>query len=314
MFFQGKVVGLAAFAFVAATLTVHPVEAAAAANDTVVATVNGQKILKKDVEETIEEWKAMNALPPNANTVQVSNMVIQQLINDKLLDDAAKTAKIESSKEYKDRVSDLIEDQKRQLEMMKRQLPKTMYFEKILKNKVTNEKVKEAYDDFKKKNKGKIEMHARHILVPTEVEAKQVIKDLDKGGDFVSLAKSRSSGPGAQNGGDLGWFLKEDLGELSEAAFALKSGAYTKTPVKSDFGWHVIKAEEKRERSVPPLEGEVEMYIRNSLSQQEVAKVVTALREKAKIEIYGADGKKAATGKTGDAAKKMEAEEAGKKK
>lgn len=314
MFFQGKVAGLAAIAFVAVTLSVHPVEAAAAASDTVVATVNGQKIVKKDVDDTIEEWKAMNALPPAANKQQLFGMVIQQLINDRLLDDAARAAKLDSSKEYKERIADIIEEQKKQLELMKRQLPKTMYFERILKNKVTNEKVKEAYDEFKKNNKGKMEMHARHILVPTEVEARQVIKDLDKGGDFEGLAKSRSSGPGAQNGGDLGWFLKEDLGELSEAAFKLKPGSYTKEPVKSDFGWHVIKAEKKRERAIPPLEGEVEMYIRNGLSQQEVAKVVASLREKAKIEVYGIDGKKAATGKTGDAAKKMEAEEASKKK
>lgn len=313
MFTHGKVVGLAAAAFMIAALSVHPVQAAAAANETVVATVNGAKIYKKDVDSTIDELKRRQMIRADANTQQIFAMVIQQLINDKLLEHAAKTAKLDKSAEYKKRLAAILEEQKQQLALMKEQLPKTMYFEQILKNKVTNEKVKEAYNEFKKQNKGQVEMHARHILVPTEIEAKQVIADLDKGGDFEGLAQSRSSGPDAQTGGDLGWFLKEDLGELSEGAFLIKPGKYSKTPVKTGFGWHVIKAEAKRERQVPPMEGEVEMVIRNKLSQQEVAKVVTALRDKATIEIFGADGKKPAAPKTGDAAKKMEAEEAAKK-
>lgn len=313
MFFHGKVAGLAAFAFVAAALSVHPVEAAAAASDTVVATVNGSKILKKEIDKTIADLEAEKGPLPPGSASQISAMLIQQFINERLIDDAAKAAKLDSSKEYKDEIARFVADQKKQLEIVKRELPKRLYLQKIVEKKVTNDKVKEAYNEYKKLNKGKIEVQASHILVPTEVEAKQIIKDLDKGGDFTSLAKSRSSAPDAQMGGNLGWFLKDELEDVSEAAFKVKPGAYTKEPVKSSFGWHVIKVLDRREREVPSMD-KMELYFRNVVSQQEVAKVVSALREKAKIEIYGLEGKKPAAEKTGDAAKKMEAQEASKKK
>lgn len=309
MSIRGKVAVLAAAAFVALSMPAH----AAAPSDTVVATVNGTKIYKKDVME------AVGALGlGKAESKEIFPMVIDQIINEKLLDDAARASKIDKSEEYKQRI-----------ELMKTQLVKQMYFEKILASKVTDDKVKSAYNDFRKENKGKIEVHARHILVPTEVEAKQVIKDLDGGAKFEELAARRSSGPTAQKGGDLGYFLKEDMiPAFSEVAFRLKPGTYSKEPVQTEFGWHVIRVEDKRERNVPELK-QVEMAIRNRLAQLELQKLLGTLREKAKIEVYGADGKqangngaqeekkeekKAAAPSTGDAARKLEAQEAAQKK
>ena len=144
---------------------------------------------------------------------------------------------------------------------------------------------------FKKENKGKQEVHARHILLATEEEAKQAIKSLEGGAKFEDLAKERSSGPTAKNGGDVGYFAKgEIVTEFSDAAFKLKPGTYTKAPVKSQFGWHVIYVEDKRERAVPDIK-DIEASIRNKLGQDAIESLVKSLRAKADIKRFGMDGK-----------------------
>lgn len=276
MSIRGQVLGFAAIAlFATAALTTPALSTAAADDAVVVATVNGAKILRKDVLSTLKN------LPVQAtDTEKVFPAVVDQLINEKLVDGAVVAAKVEESKEYKER-----------LDLLQKQLLKQVYLEKFLKDKITDDKVKAAYDKIEKENKGKEEILARHILVPSEEEAKQAIKDLDKGAKFEELAKKRSSGPGAQTGGDLGWFVKEDMiPEFSDAAFKLKKGTYTKEPVKTQFGWHVILVEDKRPRAVPALK-EVEMAIRNKLGQEAVQTLVTDLRAKADIKRFDKDGK-----------------------
>lgn len=247
----------------------------AQAEDAVSATVNGEKIYKKDVMQAIDK------LPiKGAKAEEVYPLVVDQVINDKLLDDAVRAAKIESTDEYKTR-----------LDIIEAQLAKQIYLENAVKDKISDKAVKDAYGKFKKENAGKEEIHARHILVPSEEEAKQAIKDLEGGAKFADLATKRSSGPAAANGGDLGWFVKEDmLPEFSAAAFKLKKGEYTKTPVKTKFGWHVIKVEEKRERKVPDLE-QVEMPIRNKLGQDALQELIGELRAKSDIQRFDMDGK-----------------------
>ncbi|HYD18341.1 MAG TPA: peptidylprolyl isomerase [Patescibacteria group bacterium] len=255
---------------------------AQAATDAVVATVNGTKIHKKDVDNAVKE------LGPRLKGVdqkQVFPMVVDQIINEKLLDDAATAAKIDTSKDFQQR-----------LEVMKAQLVKQMYFERLLKTKVSDKQVRAAYDEFKNENKDKVEIHARHILVSSEEEAKQAIKDLDAGKKFEDIAKQRSAGPNAQVGGDLGWFVKDEMiAAFSDVAFKLKPGTYSKEPVKTELGWHVIKVEDKRERQVPKFE-EVEMAIRNKLSQQALVKVVQELRAKADVKLYGPNGEEVPNG------------------
>lgn len=278
-------IALVAAALVATAVMAQP---ARAADDTVVAIVNGDKIYKKDVDAAIK------TLPPQSqNSDKVFPMVLDQIISDKLLDEASSDAKIEQSDDYKKR-----------LDALKAQLVKQMYFEKILKGKVTESAIKAEYNKFKDANKGKMEIHARHILVPTKEEADKVIEDLNKGAKFEDLAQQRSSGPTAQKGGDLGWFTKEEMiPEFSDVAFKTKPGTYTKTPVHTQFGWHVIKVEESREREVPKLDDQIEMAIRNKLSQEELLKTVEQLRAKAKIEKFDANGKplKAESAKDEDA-------------
>lgn len=266
-----KLIGMivAAFAFMAL-----PVAAATAADDTVVAIVNGDKILKKDVMTALEKLPVKDA-----PVEKIFPFVVDQIINEKLLDIETTSAKIEETAEFKKR-----------MDVIKVQLVKQMYLENTLKNKIDDKSVKAEYEKFKKENKGKEEVHARHILVPTEEEANQVIKDLTAGQKFEDLATKRSSGPTAQNGGDLGYFSKEEmLPEFSEAAFKLKKGEFSKAPVKTQFGWHVIRVEEKRSRAVPELK-EVENAIRNKLGQEALQKLVEGLRAKADIKRFNLDG------------------------
>lgn len=273
MSIRGTVLSLAAATFVASALMLQP--ASAATDDTVAATINGDKIYKKDV------LSAMKNLPVKSDEqAKVYPMVVNQMINEKIIDKATAQAKIQDSAEYKQR-----------LVVLQNQLVKQMYIENFLKDKITDSKVKAEYDKLKADNNGKQEIHARHIIVQSEDEAKQVIKDLDAGAKFEDLAKKRSSGPTAQNGGDLGWFAKDDMiPEFSGPAFALKSGTYTKEPVHTQFGWHVIKVEDRRNRVVPDLK-EVDQAIRNKLSQEALAKMVMDLRAKADIKQYDINGK-----------------------
>jgi peptidyl-prolyl cis-trans isomerase C len=147
----------------------------------------------------------------------------------------------------------------------------------------TDEAMKKVYEDASKQITGEQEVHARHILVETEDEAKAVEEELKKGADFAELAKKKSKDPGASDGGDLGFFTKDQMvPEFSTVAFALEPGKVS-DPVKSQFGWHIIKVEEKRNRKAPDFEqvkGQIETYVTRKAQADYVAK----LRETAKIE------------------------------
>lgn len=269
--------GVMVLAIVAAALFVTPVLAAASADDTVIAVVNGDKIMKKDVMTAIKK------LPPQAakDTDKIFPLVVDEIINEKLIDDATTAAKIDQSDEYK-----------KQLDALKGQLAKQLYVEKVLKEKVSDKAVKSEYAKFKKENEGREEVHAKHLLVKSEDEAKQAIKDLDDGAKFEDIVKQRSSdAASAKNGGDLGWFAEEDmLPEFSKAAFALKPGSYSKEPVHTKFGYHVIMVVEKRARQVPPMEA-VGDAIRKKLTQDAVKDLIDQLRAKAQIKMYDLNGK-----------------------
>ena len=147
----------------------------------------------------------------------------------------------------------------------------------------TDDAMKKVYEDASKQITGEQEVHARHILVETEDEAKAIAAELKKGADFAELAKKKSKDPGASDGGDLGFFTKEQMvPEFSAVAFELEPGKIS-DPVKSQFGWHVIKVEEKRSRKAPDFEqvkGQIETYVTRKAQADYVAK----LREAAKVE------------------------------
>ena len=147
----------------------------------------------------------------------------------------------------------------------------------------SDDAMKKVYEDASKQISGDQEVRARHILVETEDEAKAVEAELKKGADFAELAKKKSKDPGAADGGDLGFFTKDQMvPEFSKVAFELEPGKIS-DPVKSQFGWHVIKVEEKRNRQAPAFE-QVRPQIEQYVVRKAQADYVTKLREAAKVE------------------------------
>jgi peptidyl-prolyl cis-trans isomerase C len=151
-------------------------------------------------------------------------------------------------------------------------------------NPVTDADIKAEYDRFAAANGGK-EYHARHILVENESEAKAIIASLKRGGKFDEIAKKQSKDPGSgANGGDLDWASPSSyVPEFSAALVKLNKGQTTQEPVKTQFGWHVIRLDDVREAQLPKLD-EVKPQIAQQLQQQKLAKFQDELRAKAKIE------------------------------
>ncbi len=166
------------------------------------------------------------------------------------------------------------------------------FYEKKVREAVTEAQAKSAYDEQIGKMRPEAEVRARHILVKTEQEAKDLVAQLKGGADFNELAKKSSDGPSSQTGGDLGYFSRGQMVKaFEEAAFSLEPGQIS-APVQSEFGWHVIKVEDKRNRPVPAFD-EVKDQIMASLIQTQLKDVVQKLRGSAKVDIVDADLKKA---------------------
>ncbi|MBO3762364.1 peptidylprolyl isomerase [Ciceribacter sp. L1K22] len=159
------------------------------------------------------------------------------------------------------------------------------YFKKHVIDAVTDADVKARYDKEVAALPQQEEVRARHILVKTEEEAKAIIADLDAGKDFIEIAKEKSTDPNKSEGGDLGYFTRGRMvPEFEEAAFALEKGAYTKTPVQSQFGFHVIKLEDKRTAAPPSLE-EVGQQVRQLVMRDKYLELIEKAKAEAKIEI-----------------------------
>ncbi|MCW5770881.1 MAG: peptidylprolyl isomerase, partial [Rhodospirillaceae bacterium] len=140
--------------------------------------------------------------------------------------------------------------------------------------------------------KGDEEIRASHILVKTEQEAKDIIVQLEKGADFAKLAKEKSIDPSKErNSGDLGFFTKDQMvKEFADAAFAMKKGETTKAPVKTQFGWHVIRVTDRRTKDAPKFD-EVKDQLRQKLAESIAQEEITKLRSAAKIQRFDAEGK-----------------------
>lgn len=209
--------------------------------ETVVATVGGETITEADISFAAEDLaQELQQMPPE----QRKAFLVTVLIDMKVMAKAAREAQMDQTDLFKQRLK-YLED---------RSLRRAYFAEKIATG-VTPEALQAAYDKFTSSFRGQEEVHARHILVATEDEAKAIKTELDGGKDFAELAKEKSTDPSAQqNGGDLGFFGKGMMVKpFEDAAFAMEAGAVS-DPIKSDFGWHVIKLEEKRMSQPPTLE------------------------------------------------------------
>ncbi|MDH3900329.1 MAG: peptidylprolyl isomerase [Gammaproteobacteria bacterium] len=150
-------------------------------------------------------------------------------------------------------------------------------------NPVSDETAKELYDN--QIGKAGMEYNARHILVTTQEEATEIIKQLDNGGNFEELAKEKSTGPSGKTGGKLGWFAPAQMVKpFSDATAKLEKGAYTKEPVQTQFGWHVILLEDSREITPPAFE-DVKDRVKLVAANQQLQAHIQQLRQSASIEI-----------------------------
>jgi peptidyl-prolyl cis-trans isomerase C len=257
--------GLAAASFLGLALLAAPVRA----DDKVLAKVNGAEIKQSDVALAEEELAPSLAQMDPATK---DENVLAFLIDMKIVAKAAEDKKLADTEEFKKR-----------LNFTRNRLLMDSLLASEGKAATTDAAMKQVYEDASKQIAGEQEVHARHILVETEDEAKAVKAELDKGGDFAELAKKKSKDPGASDGGDLGFFTKDQMvPEFSAVAFALEPGKIS-DPVKSQFGWHIIKVEEKRNRK-PPEFDQVKAQIETYVTRKAQADYVGKLREAAKIE------------------------------
>jgi peptidyl-prolyl cis-trans isomerase C len=235
----------------------------------VLAKVNGAEIRQSDMALAEEELGPSLAQMDPATKKE---NVLSFLIDMKIVAKAAEDKKVENDEDFKKRLA-----------FARNRLLMDSLLATEGKAATTDEAMKKVYDDASKQITGEQEVHARHILVATEDEAKEVEEELKKGADFAELAKKKSKDPGASDGGDLGFFTKDQMvPEFSAVAFALEPGKIS-DPVKSQFGWHVIKVEEKRNRKAPDFD-QVKSQIETYVTRKAQADYVAKLREGAKIE------------------------------
>jgi peptidyl-prolyl cis-trans isomerase C len=239
------------------------------AEDKLLAKVNGAEIHQSDVALAEEELgPSLQQMDPATK----EENVLAFLIDMKIVAKAAEDKKVQDSDEFKKRMA-----------FTRNRLLMDSLLATEGKAATTDQAMKKVYDDASKQISGEQEVHARHILVQTEDEAKQVKAELDKGADFAKLAKEKSKDPGASDGGDLGFFTKDQMvPEFSTVAFSLEPGKIS-DPVKTQFGWHIIKVEEKRNRK-PPEFDQVKGQIENYVTRKAQADYVAKLRDSAKIE------------------------------
>ena len=278
-------VALIAVAILGAAFSLAPAQAqpkanppgAGAAADPIIASVGDRDI-------RLSELNAFHrTLPQQYRQMPLDRLFAplrRQIIDTLLIARAAEAAGI-------DREPDVA----RQLEASRRSTLRGMFVARIVEKAVTADAMREAYEGLKSRVAGQSQVRASHILVATEREALAVIAELAKpGSDFAALARSRSTGPSGTKGGDLGFFARGDMVKpFADAAFALTLGQVTGKPVRTQFGWHVIKLAERRAIPVPDFE-EAEEELREEVAQRAIAALVRQLRGKIHVQTFKMDG------------------------
>jgi len=248
----------------------------AAGQDPVVATIDGEEVLRSDVDAVLSTLPDQMRQAP---IEQIYPMLLDRVIDFKLLEVEAEQSNLADDPE---------------LQPVLAQARAAVLRDAMLRKKVdegtTDDALKARYEEMKQQEGFSYEeVHARHILLASEDDAKAVIAELDGGADFEQLAKDKSTGPSGPQGGDLGYFQKGAMvPEFGDAAFAMDVGGVTSEPVKTQFGFHVIKVEDKRK--VEPSFEESEPQIRQEVARDIVTALVEGLREGVAIERFNMDG------------------------
>jgi peptidyl-prolyl cis-trans isomerase C len=245
-------------------------KAQAQVQEKVVAKVNGKTITEADMQlAEAEIGNELGSIPPEARR----RVILEYVIENQLFADAAEAAKLGSGAAFEERMN-----------YWRRRALREYYFEAELKNSVSDADAKKFYDQQVGSAKAQEEVRARHILVDNEALAKELQARIAKGEDFVALAKEHSKDPGSKDdGGDLGYFSKGQMVPVfEETAFALKPGEVS-APVKSQFGWHIVKVEDRRQRGAPPFDS-IKDRIIASMIHRKAQQVAADLRAKAQLE------------------------------
>ena len=242
-----------------------------AIDNPVAATVDGKAILLSDVED------ARNLLPnqfQGAPLQKIYPMLVETLINSRVAADMARRLGFAKTAAYKQR-----------MDRISNQILERIMLTRHLEQKITEILVQDRYLKMVARAKTQKESHARHILVKSEDEAKSIIKKLEGGADFGDLAHEFSKGPSGAKGGDLGWFGPGRMvPQFDQAVSELSDGSYTKTPVQTQFGWHIIQVEERRPLPIKTFK-EARPGLVNNLSAELGQKLMEKLRKDAKIVI-----------------------------
>ena len=243
-----------------------------AQDDPVIARVNGTEVRQSDLAMAEEDLGAnIPQMTPEAKREYLITFMGDMLLVAK----AAEAKKVADTSEFKQKLA-----------YTRTKLLMESYLQSEAKAAVTDAELRKVYDEAVGQMKSEPEVRARHILVETEDDAKAVVAELKKGTDFAELAKTKSKDPGSAEGGDLGYFTKDQMvPEFSEVAFKLEKGQLS-DPVKSQFGWHVIKVEDKRTRQ-PPEFDKVKDQLENFVVRRQQSQLITKLRGEGKIERVG---------------------------
>jgi len=248
----------------------------ASADPKVLAKVDGQPITEEDVADAMADIGP--GLPQKLEGAARQKYVLDYLIDLKLAAKKAEADKLTSTPEFE-----------RKMAYYRDKLAMEQLLGSVAKAAQTEDAERKAYDEAAKAEPPQQEIHARHILVPTEDEAKAALARVKAGEDFAKVASELSKDPSA-DGGDLGWFTKDRMvPEFSEQAFKLKEGQVS-DPVKTQFGWHIIKVEGVRTKSFPPFE-QIKDQAARYVAQKAESDAITQLHSAAKIELFDADGK-----------------------
>ncbi len=246
----------------------------------VLATVNGKAITKSDIDFSLKQ----TGITFDKLSKKQQKQLLSRAIERELLIDVAKKNNIENDNDYK-----------KALENFKKDLMIKTWMDKVYERTlISDSEANKFYQDNKDKFKEKAKVHARHILVKTEDEAKKIIDELKKykGEDlkkkFIELAKEKSIGPSSKNGGDLGYFTKGAMVKpFEDAAFSLKKGEITTKPIKTQFGYHIIYVEDKKEATTLPFEkvkSKIIQKLRDKKFKEAIDNALRKAKENAKIE------------------------------
>jgi peptidyl-prolyl cis-trans isomerase C len=248
-----------------------------APDDPVVAKVDGKPIHLSELKDAVQTLpENMRALPPAA----LYPMLLDQMVDARALVSEAHKTGLDKDPVVRRQVA-AAEDRALQTAVLSKDVGPT----------ITDAAVRAHYDQEVAGKPGDQEVHAKHILVDNEADAKKIIADLKGGADFAALAKQYSKDPsGAQQGGDLGFFKKDEMvPEFAAAAFALEPGQVSQTPVHSQFGWHVILLVERR-NAEPPSFDKARDELRQKMIQEGVQKAVAKARATVAVEKFNMDG------------------------